>query len=182
MYPELSTILRRFFSASSASAGLDSREVGGFGGGGGFIRPDDGSVSVSLSPSGTFSGSADLSFCFCASDSSLALAERSSPTNQLIDHHKPPHIKDRTMKWTLYVASRRQSSSNCKHAKEAFVATSSVGVGPGVKMLLQSSSRKDAMPRGDNGRRNISALQPATAMSLDLLNGCCRDSESDRED
>ncbi len=182
MYPELSPILRRFFSASSASVGLGFRVVEGFRGGGGFIRPDVGSVSVSLSPNGTFSGSSDLSFCFCASDSSVALAERSSLTNQLIDHHKPPHINDRTMKWALYVASRRQSSRNCRQAKEAFVATSSVGVGPGLKTLLQSSSKKDAMPRSNNGRRNTTAVHPVTIVDPRLLNDRCRDSESDRQD
>lgn len=98
MYPELSPILRRFLTASSASVGFGFNEAGGLRGDGGFVRPDDGSVSVSLSPKDTFSGSADLSFCFGMSESSFALAERSSLTNQLIDHHKLPHINDRTMK------------------------------------------------------------------------------------
>jgi hypothetical protein len=149
IYPELSPILRLFRNASSLSVGLGFSIVGGSRGGGGLIKPTDGSVSVSLSPSGTFTSSGALSFCRCPSESSAALAESSSATNQLIDHHKPPHMNDRTIKWTLYVARRRHSRRNCKQAKEALVATSSVGVGPGVKMLFQSSSKKDAMSSGE---------------------------------
>jgi hypothetical protein len=111
----------------------------------GFIEPVDGSVSVSLSPSGLFSGSSDLSFCVVSSGASAALAKPSSATNQFMDHHNPPHSSDKTMKWTLYVASRRQSSRNCRQANDAFVATSSVDEGPGIKMLFQSSSKKDAI-------------------------------------
>jgi hypothetical protein len=145
MYPELSPILRLFLSASSASKGFGFNGAGGSRGGGGFIKPADGSVSVSLSPSGVLSCSDLRSFCFCSSEPSAALAEPSSATNQLMDHHKPPHRNDKTMKWTLYVARSRHRRRSCRHAKEAFVATSSVEVGPGVKILSQSSSKKDAM-------------------------------------
>ncbi len=138
-------MLRRFLSASSASAGLDFNIIEGSRGGGGFIKPVDGSVSVSLSPSGTLSSSGAFSLCFCSSGLSGALAESSSATNQLIDHHKPPHSNDKMMKWTLYVARRRQSKTSCRQAKEAFVATRSVEVGPGVKTLFQSSSKNDAI-------------------------------------
>lgn len=41
------------------------------------------------------------------------------------------------------------------------MATSRVGVGPGVKTLLQSSSRKDAIPRSGSGRRDAIAVRPA---------------------
>lgn len=115
------------------------------------MEPVDGSVSVSLSPSGTLSGSGDFSFCFCSSALSVSLALPSSATNQLIDHHKPPHINDRTIKWTLYVARRRHNRRNWRQAKEALVATSRVEVGPGTKTLFQSSSKKDAISRRDVG-------------------------------
>ena len=45
----------------------------------------------------------------------------------------------------LRVATRRISRRNCSVAKVAFVATKRVGVGPGVKMEPQRSSRKDAI-------------------------------------
>ncbi len=144
-YPELSPMLRLFLSSSPVLVGLGFDDVVGSRGGGGFINPIEGSVSVSLSPSDTFSASVAFSLCFISSESSAALAERSSATNQLIDHHRPPHNTDNTTKWTLYVARRRQSSRNCRQAKEAFVATSSVDVGPGMKTLFQSSSKKDAI-------------------------------------
>jgi hypothetical protein len=149
IYPEPSPILRLFRNASSLFVGFGFSMLGVSRGGGGLIKPVDGSVSVSLSPSGTFACSGALAFCRCPSESSLALAESSSATNQLIDHHKPPHMNDNTIKWTLYVARRRHSRRNCRQAKEALVATSSVGVGPGVKMLFQSSSKKDAMSRDE---------------------------------
>lgn len=146
-YPELSPILRLFRSASSASAGLGFRNVEGSRGGGGCIERLKGSVSVSLSPSGTFSTSGDFSLCLWSSGSSTTLADSSSATNQLMDHHNPPQRNDNTMKWTLYVARRRQSKTSCKQAKEALVATSSVEVGPGTKTLFQSSSKNEAIPR-----------------------------------
>ena len=144
-YPELSPKLRRFLIASSASDDLGFSMVGGSRGGGGFIKSVDGSVSVSLSPNGVLCISTGFSFCCCSLDSSGALADCSSATNQLIDHHNPPQRSDKTMKWTLYVARRRQSRRNCRHANEAFVATISVDVGPGVNMLFMSSVKKDAI-------------------------------------
>ena len=45
----------------------------------------------------------------------------------------------------LYVAIRRQSRTNCRQANEALVATRRVGVGPGVNMLLERSSKNDAI-------------------------------------
>lgn len=40
---------------------------------------------------------------------------------------------------------RRRSSTSCRHAKEAFVATRRVEVGPGVKMDWKRSVMKVAM-------------------------------------
>jgi hypothetical protein len=147
IYPELSPKLRLFLIASPASVGFGFIEAGGSRVARGFIEPVDGSVSVSLSPNGLFSSSGDLSFCVVSSGASAALAEPSSATNQFMDHHNPPHSSDKTMKWTLYVASRRQSRRNCRQANDAFVATRSVDEGPGIKMLFQSSSKKDAISR-----------------------------------
>ena len=55
---------------------------------------------------------------------------------------------DKTRKCREYVATRRMKRSNWRAAKAAFVAINSVGVGPGVKMEFQSSSRKEAMIQG----------------------------------
>ena len=48
-------------------------------------------------------------------------------------------------KWIEYVAMRRSSSTTCRHAKEIFVATRRVEVGPGVKMDWKRSVMKVAM-------------------------------------
>jgi len=48
-------------------------------------------------------------------------------------------------KWTLRVPSSMAKKRTWRAAKEAFVATSSVGVGPGVKMDSHSCAKKDAM-------------------------------------
>lgn len=48
-------------------------------------------------------------------------------------------------KWMLCVPRRRAKRTAWRAAKEALVALRRVGVVPGVKMLDQRSSRKDAM-------------------------------------
>lgn len=45
----------------------------------------------------------------------------------------------------LYVARRRAKRRTWRAAKVALVATSKVGVGPGVKTLVQRSSTNDPM-------------------------------------
>lgn len=44
---------------------------------------------------------------------------------------------------------RRENKTTCSAAKVALVATSRVGVGPGVKTLDQSSSTNDPMMTGE---------------------------------
>ena len=72
----------------------------------------------------------------------------------MIDHHNAPERNDRTTKCMLRVTIKRTKRRICREAKVAFVATSNEGVGPGVKILDQRSSRKDAMP--DFERRTAS--------------------------
>lgn len=45
----------------------------------------------------------------------------------------------------LYVAIKRRRRTSCRAAKEALVATTSDGVGPGVKIELASLVRNSAM-------------------------------------
>lgn len=47
---------------------------------------------------------------------------------------------------------------NWSAAKLALVATRRVGVGPGVKMLFQRSSKKDAMLAENNARSSTSQV------------------------
>ena len=49
------------------------------------------------------------------------------------------------MKWTLYVRTRRTSSTTWRAAKEALVAIMIEGVGPGVKMEEMRSVKKVAI-------------------------------------
>jgi len=163
--PELSTRLRRFLNASSLADNWGAA-LAGIGGlsaedvmveeAMGSLSPARLSVSVSLSvlsiAAGILTASAvfclpfttSLAFCFSFSSSRI-LTSLISFENQLIDHHNAPERNDRTTKWTLWVTIKRTKSRNCREAKVAFVATSSEGVGPGVKILDQRSSRKDAM-------------------------------------
>lgn len=62
-----------------------------------------------------------------------------------MEYQSPPQMVDSTRKCREYVATRRMKRSSWRAAKAAFVAISRVGVGPGVKMEFQSSSRKEAM-------------------------------------
>lgn len=86
-----------------------------------------------------------LSFCACLDSSSCLLNANNSAANQLIAHHKPPQIIDSMTKWILCVAISRDNKTTCRAPNDAFVATRSVGVGPGVKMLFQRSSMNAAM-------------------------------------
>lgn len=52
---------------------------------------------------------------------------------------------DKTTKWREYVAISRTKRRSWRAAKAALVAIRRVGVGPGVKMEFQSSSRNEAM-------------------------------------
>jgi hypothetical protein len=52
---------------------------------------------------------------------------------------------ERATKWKLWVAMSREMKRICRLKKVMFVAISSVGVGPGVKIDSQREVRNDAM-------------------------------------
>jgi hypothetical protein len=158
-YPELSPWLCRCLTVPCASADLGFSKAGCCFGGGAVGRIGGGaiSVSVSLPPLEPFSGSGDFSFSLFFA-SSVALPASSSATNQFIDHQRPAQRSERTMKWTLYVAIRRANRMNWSAAKLALVATRRVGVGPGMKMLFQRPSKKDAMLAENNAKSSASQV------------------------
>lgn len=101
------------------------------------------STSVSLSSELTTGGLAARARR--AFSSSCSWWTWSSCANQLMAPQRPPQRTERTIKCTLYVAYRSAARTIWSAPNVTFVAISSVGVGPGVKMDSHRSEKKDAM-------------------------------------
>ncbi len=81
---------------------------------------------------------------------SFAVAACNSCTNQLMAYHRKADKKDKTIKCTLYVATRRASRTVWRAAKEAFVAVRRDELGPGVKIEEKRSVRNSAIAPVDD--------------------------------
>jgi hypothetical protein len=135
------------------------------------------SVSVSLTSSwlGEPGRSSDFLLApaaFLASSSSFAIWI--SRANQLMPYQRPAQRPERTTKWMLEVAMRRIRRRSWRAPKEALVAMRRVGVGPGVKMDSQRSTRKLAMVEGLAGvsLRNTRPGMSSLDRCLSLLDYC----------
>lgn len=140
MSPDVDPGLLLFRKAlSRASVGI---LISGLRGGStGFPSLSAASVSVPLS-SLLLSFISFLSSLICFVSLSFSFAACSSFTNQLIANQSPAHKTDSTTKWMLYVRNSKANSTSWSAAKDALVATTSVGVGPGVKTEDQRLLRK----------------------------------------
>ena len=145
-------MLCRFLSVS-AGTGFRLLALYGGGGGGGMLLGASSCISVSVSLTSSWLGepgrSSDFLLApaaFLASSSSFAIWI--SRANQLMPYQRPAQRPESTTKWMLEVAMRRIRRRSWSAPKEALVAMRRVGVGPGVKMDSQRSTRKLAMVAG----------------------------------